>query len=171
MSKNVINEISSLIEKTFHWNNRVFEEKDEKMSISVKTDGCKCVIFSFDRKLGKEYKGGLFPFFVKKEGVNSVNDYMVFAERSGRLYCLLIELKKGNQHTFPQLRAGHELAKFIINTLNRVKKSNYNPEYRFISIKDVLILKKHTKPEAVKYDAMSHHVMRSPNFNLKSYLV
>lgn len=168
---NIITQIADIIEKQFENRDKRLSEPEADMTINVITDGCQCAIYSFDKKLGKEYKGGIFPFFAKKEKVNKINDYTIFAEYKGRLYCLIIELKKSKCQTFPQLRAGHEFAKFIIGTVNRINKTKYEPIYRFISIKDVLILKKRTKAEPVKYDANFHCILRSQRLEVRSYLL
>lgn len=113
----------------------------------------------------------VYSLFAKNEGVCKVSDYIVFAERNGSLYCLIVELKRGNSQTFPQLEAAKEFVKYIIATLNRVKNTSYKPEIRLISIHGVNIRKKKTQVSGIKYDELSHYVVKSNRFTMKMYLV
>lgn len=48
----------------------------------------------------------------------------------GKMYVLLVELKKGKEKVTDQLAAGECFAKFIVDTLNRVEGKNYSPVIR-----------------------------------------
>lgn len=87
------------------------------------------------------------------------------------MYCLVVELKRGSAQTFPQLLAAKEFVKYVINTLNRVKKTSYNPQIRLISIHGINIRKKKTLESGVEYDENSHCDVKSNRFTLKMYLV
>lgn len=167
----ILTEIATILHNDFRCERMSFEEKEVGMKIDVDCDGCQCLVYKYDKQLDRQYKGGLFPFFAKNEGVCKVSDYIVFAERNGSLYCLIVELKRGNSQTFPQLKAAKEFVKYIIATLNRVKNTSYKPEIRLISIHGVNIRKKKTQVSGIKYDELSHYVVKSNRFTMKMYLV
>ena len=167
----ILNELASILHDDFKCERVYFEEKEAGMKIDVDCDGCQCLVYKYDKKLDRQYKGGLFPFFAKNEGVCKVSDYIVFAERQGLLYCIIIELKRGASQTFPQLLAAKEFVKYIIATLNRVKKTSYTPIIRLVSIHGINIRKKKTQTSGVKYDEHSHCVVKSNRFIMKMYLV
>lgn len=167
----ILTEIATILHDDFKCERICFEEKEAGMKIDVDCDGCQCLVYKYDKKLDKQYKGGLFPFFAKNEGVCKVSDYIVFAERDGSLYCLIIELKRGFTHTYPQLLAAKEFVKYIIATLNRVKKTSYTPAIRLISIHGINIRKKKTQVSGIKYDKLSHCEVKSNRFVMKMYLV
>jgi hypothetical protein len=166
----ILNDIATILHEDFKCDRLLFEEKDAGMKIDVDSSGCQCIVYKYDKKLGKEYKGGLFPFFAKNEGVCKVSDYIVFAEHKRTLYCLIIELKKGKSQTFPQLLAAKEFVKYIVNTLNRVTKKTYTPKIRLISIHGINLRKKKTTMMEVQYDQNSHCIVKSNLFKVKLYL-
>lgn len=169
----IISDIDYVLHNDFKCRENHLEEKGEdfQMSIRVNMDGCKAVLYKFDKQLDKSYKGGLFPFFAKKENVCKVSDYMLFAEKKGTLYVIIIEMKRGKSQTFPQLKAATDFANYVIATVNRVKGTAYKPEIRWISIHGTKIKKKKTKEKGITYDQDRHYVMRSNVFNVKLYLV
>lgn len=167
----ILSELATILHNDFLCEKVCFKEKDAGMKIEVDNSGCQCLIYKYDKKLGKEYKGGLFPFFAKTEGVCKVSDYIVFSERKGVLYVLIVELKRGKAQTFPQLLAAKEFVKYVIATLNRVNETSYVPEIRLISIHGINIRKKKTQETGIKYDEQSHCCVKSNRFNLKMYLI
>ena len=167
----IVNEIAAILHDDFKCKGKKFEEAEAGMKIDLDTEGCQCIIYKYDKKLGKQYKGGLFPFFAKKEGVCKISDYIVFAERNHKLYCLVIELKRGKSQTLPQLKAAKEFVRYVVNTLNRVNGKSYNPIIRLISIHEINIRKKKTQVTSIQYDANSHYNVKSNIFSLKYYLV
>lgn len=166
----ILNDIGYILHDNFKCKKNYFEEEDAKMQLPIKTEGCQFILYKFDKQLGKEYKGGLFPFFAKNKGVCKISDYILFAERENTLYVLVIEMKRGDEQTLPQLKAALAFAKYIIETVNRVKGTHYKPEIRLISIHDYKIRKKKTKENGVKYDKFNHYDVRSANFNVKLYI-
>lgn len=164
-------EINNILHEDFKCKNFVFEEETNGMKVEIDNSGCKCAIYKYDKNLNKQYKGGLFPFFAKTKGVCSISDYIVFAEKNHKLYCLLVELKRGRSSTFPQLKASKEFVKFIINTLNRVYNKSYSPIIRLISIHEIRLRKKSTQERMIKYDENSHHDVKSNKFVIKYFLI
>ena len=140
------------------------------MKIEIDKKGCKSIMFSFDKQLGKKYKGGLFPFFAKTKEVCSICDYMLFAIEGKKLYILLIELKKGNANSSKQLKATECFANFIVETIKRVKKYQIDFSVRKISIKNPRIKKKKTKITEHSYDQDNHAILETSKFYLKSFL-
>lgn len=167
----ILSDIANVLHDDFKCRANYFEEKDADMKIDIDANGCQYLIYKYDKKLGKEFKGGLFPFFAKNSGVCKVSDYVVFAERNKTLYCLVIELKRGKSQTLPQLKAAKEFVQYIISTVNRVKGKSYNPVIRLVSIHELKIRKKKTLARTVDYDQDSHYIMKSNQFVLKYFLI
>lgn len=128
-------------------------EIKENMEIDFVSDSVKFLSFSFDKQLPvKDFPKGLFPFFNRGHAkVTSFCDYVIFSEKAGKLYILLIELKKGKENVTKQLNAGKCFAEYIISTLNRVYNTDIQPIYRQISIRDRHIKPKQKQKE-VKYE-------------------
>lgn len=146
-------------------------EIQENMSIDFISEKQKYLSFSFDKRLpANEFPKGLFPFFNRGQaGVCSFCDYVIFTERAGQLFILLIELKKGKDNVTKQLNAGHCFAEFVINTLNRVYNSNITPQIRKISIRERHIKPKQKQKEII-YDN-NFCTFSDSKFWLKKYLV
>ena len=166
-----LEDIDTVIHQDFRSSKKRMEECQASMRIDVDHTGCLSSFYSFDKALGKEYKGGLFPFFAPVKGANKVCDFIVFAERANRNYILLIELKKGNSQTFPQLKAANDFINYVIATVNRVCDKVYRPTIRLISIHDIDLPKRPTAPTGIIYDDNNHHIVKSRRFVLKHYLV
>lgn len=166
----ILDDIDYVLENDFKCNDSYFEESNERMHIPIKKDGCQLILYKFDKELGREYKGGLFPFFKKNKSVCKISDYILFAAKSGILYVLIIELKKGKESTMPQIKAATIFTKYIIDTVNRVRGTSYKPQIRFISIHKYKIRKKNIKEKGIKY-INNHCNVTSVNFNVKLYLV
>ena len=147
------NFVSTLIRAEFACHAKALEEKKEGMSIRIDGSQVKYEMFSFDRDLDKtNYPKGLYPFFNKVRGAHSVCDYTIFVTNGSELYVLLVELKKGDSDTAPQLKAGECMARYIVETVNRLNKTNYVPQYRHISVKGShLVRKGKTKMQPVIY--------------------
>jgi len=145
-------------------------EESTSMSIELVKDRCTSIVFKLDKQLSSEYKGGIFPFFDRtKSKVCKVCDYIIFAEFKNTLFALIIELKKGNQDTGPQLKAGECFAQFVIATVNRVNNSNYQLEMRKVSIKEYR-RKRKTKIRDIEYDSKGHHVFDQQKLRVVSFL-
>lgn len=174
-SQNQIALAASLIERSFHCEKNVLEEKCEAMSIPIDNRGINSSmykLFSFDKNLdARTYPKGLFPFFEKIKGAHSVCDYMLWVQQAGQLYILLVELKSGEQSGGPQLRASHSFANFVVEIFNRVYKKNVAPEIRMITIHNADIQKKgrvRTKP--VEYNADGFAEFKGNTFCIQEFL-
>lgn len=145
-------------------------EMKENMKIDLDKRGCNSILFKFDKDLGKEYKGGIFPFFNKGEAkVCKVCDYIIFAETAGNIFALLIELKKGKEGTNPQLKAGECFSNYVNATVNRVYDTQIKLIIRKIAIHEFKI-KRNTKPKPITYDENNMHHFRANKFFIKEYL-
>ena len=165
-----IEDITEILHQDFSCKANCFEEKSVKMCVQVDRTGCKSTVYKYDKELKREYKGGLFPFFEKRKDVCKICDYIVFAERDRQQYVILVELKRGSAATMQQLLAAELFAKYVVGTLNRVKKTAYEPNIRKVSIHGNRVRKKGTKEYGIKYDEHSHYICQSACFYLRSYL-
>ncbi|WP_143019021.1 hypothetical protein [Chryseobacterium taihuense] len=146
-------------------------EKQENMSIDFISENQKFLSFSFDKQLSnRDFPKGLFPFFNRGEaGVCAFCDYIIFTEKAGQLYILLIELKKGKDNVTKQLNAGQCFAEYIISTLNRVYNANVKPQIRQISIRE-----RHIKPKQKQKEIQYTNnfcTFSDSKFWLKKYLI
>lgn len=168
----MLTKIKDILSIEFLFEGNALEEIEIGMHRDLIKSGCRCLIYNFDKNLSKEYKGGFFPFFKRETPkVCSMCDYTIFAENNHQLYVLLVELKKSNQSTFPQLKAGETFVKFILNTVKRINDINISPQIRYISIKEIKTSKKTTKEKGVVYDDNNHYETTSMKFWVKEFLV
>lgn len=147
------------------------KEEQADMEVELVSDGQRFVCFTFDKNLlRRDYRNGLFPFFNRGEaGVTKICDYIIFTEQAGKLYILLIELKKGRDNVTEQLSAGKCFSEFIVNTVNRVYGVSISPEIRLIPIRERRIRPKQ-KQRHIEYNENNLHDFCSSKFRLKSYL-
>lgn len=163
--------ISNILDDYFKEDNiSKLVETQENMAIDFVSDNQRFLSFSFDKQLSaKEFPKGLFPFFNRGvPGVVSFCDYVIFAEKAGLHYILLIELKKGKDNVTKQLAAGKCFAEYLISTLNRVYGANITPEIRKISIRE-----RHIKPKQKQKDVVYEDnfcTFSDCKFYLKKYL-
>ena len=163
-----------LLEQKFLCKKDVFEEKNNqvKMTVPIVVGNVQYVLCSFDIQWEKG-SVGLFPFFTKKENNHKICDYIMFCEKNQNkeMYILLIELKKGKEKVTDQLAAGECFAKFIVDTLNRVKGKNYTPVIRKIAIRDKhLRLKPTTQMKNVEYDESGFYTFKGSRFYVEQFL-
>ena len=161
-----------LLDQQFLCKKDVFEEKNNqvKMTVPIVVDNVQYVLCSFDIQWEKG-SAGLFPFFTKKEKNHKICDYIMFCILNNQMYVLLVELKKGSEKVTDQLAAGECFAKFIVDTLNRVKGKNYSPVIRKIAIRDKhLRLKPTTQMKNVEYDESGFYTFRGSKFYVKQFL-
>ena len=126
--------------------------------------------FSYDKRINGKHKD-LFPFFVKKTGVHSMCDYILFCEYDSKLFILLIELKRGHDEVMTQLNAGKCFAQFIISTFNRIENYQLKPEIRLISIRNIHIVKKGPiQCKDVRYDKNNFYTFEGNTFFIKQFL-
>lgn len=162
--------INDILNEDFRYEHNSLVEDEANMSIDIDTRGCKSYIFQFDKKLGREYKGGIFPFFnSKSKNICKVCDFMIFSEHNKRIYVLIIELKKGKQATSPQISAGECFISFLNSTISRVHKKSINLIVRKVSIRD-FERKRKTKIQDVTYDENHHHFFQQDKFVIRSFL-
>lgn len=170
-NNDMITNTINLLADRFRDTSGVLEEPAEKMKIPVILND-QSAVYSFDiaQKVGNLAKE-LFPFFKAIKGAHSMCDYMVFAQQAGKAYVLLVELKKGDSQTGPQLRAGKNFALFIISTYNRVYKKNLTPIIRMISVHNAKVIKKGTtKMKEVCYDAEGFADFKGNAFCIQEFL-
>ncbi len=100
--------------------------KQNRTNIKLSTNS-QYLLYSFE-----QIKKPLFPFFNNSNnpptGLNAIADYVVFTDK----HVFVIELK-GNKNPESQLWATKQLVKYLINSINRVSKINYEPEIRGLS--------------------------------------
>lgn len=155
-------------EETITW----LKEPRENMFIEFVADNKRFLSFSFDKQpLPKsDFPKGLFPFFNRGTSlVTSFCDYIIFSEKAGRLYILLIELKSGRENVTKQLEAGKCFAEYVVSTLNRVYNLNITPEVRKISIRKTHITPKPQRKKKIEY-IDNLHTFSDSKFWLKKYL-
>lgn len=168
MSK--LDDINNVLHEDFKTKSTYLEEASASMKIEIDKRGCKSLFYKLDKQLPREYKGGLFPFFAKNEGVCKVCDYLIFAEKDNNFFVLIVELKKGRQQTMPQLKAGECFANYIIATMDRVTKRTSNVIIRKISVREFKISKKKTTQKKVEYDENRHCELKSNKFYIAHFL-
>lgn len=165
---------TSLIEKSFCNSKGCFEEPRERMKVPIDNRyiGANYCVFSFDKNLdAKLYPKGLFPFLEKIKGAHSVCDYMLWVQKNGQTYIILIELKKGKQQAGPQLRAGRHLAEFIVHTFNRINNLNLEPKIRMVSIHNTYVRKKGpVRMKAIEYDSEDMAEFRGNTFCIADFI-
>lgn len=170
--KNKIELISNVLDSFFKEENITeLKETQENMSIELVSDKLRFLSFSFDKILPKQdFPKGLFPFFNRGEPkVCSFCDYVIFTEYNGKLFILLIELKKGKENVTKQLNAAQCFSEYLISTINRVYDVKLKPEIRQISIRD-----RHIKPKQKQKEIEyinNFHTFEDNKFWLKKYLV
>ena len=120
----------------------------------------------------KKIKLRLFPFYKKIEGAQTTCDYCIIGFNNGKLYVLLIELKKGDSSVLPQLKAGEQLAKFVINTINRMYDKHLNPTIRYISIRGKnILIKPTTRIKPVAYDKDNLYTFCGKTLNVRACMI
>jgi len=160
----------NVLSNEFIVNESYLAEAGENMRVDLVKDGCNSFLFNLDKKLGREYKGGIFPFFNSGEPkVCKVCDYIIFAEKAGLVYSLIIELKKGNVGPNPQLIAGECFVSYINLTVNRVYKKDFNLTIRKVSIKEFK-RKNRTKIREIDYDENNTHEFSEKKFRIQAFL-
>lgn len=162
--------INDLLNNSFKYDENHLYEEQTNMLINLDKKGCISFIFQFDKQLGKDYKGGIFPFFnTQKQGLCKVCDYLIFSEINKKLFALIIELKLGKQSTSAQLNAGECFIDFIKVTSQRVYKKNIDINVRKISIRE-FERKRKTKIRDIEYDENNHHFFDQDKFVIRSFL-
>jgi hypothetical protein len=174
MEKRMINltSIDTILSNNFKINNKVLEEKAEKMKITFETrSGLQCLCYKYDDNLAG-YKGGLFPFFsTNMERIHSIVDYIIFAEYQSKIIVLIFELKKGKAETWPQFKAAENFVDFIFETAKRVHKSDSsNFEKRFISVREFQLKKGKTLMKNASFDINRHFNLKHNHFCLNDLI-
>lgn len=168
MSK--IERIDYVLNPDFKINSTELIEQNTSMQIELIKDRCLSIIFQLDKQLGANYRGGIYPFFnSRNSGVCKVCDYIIFAESNNDIYSLIIELKTGDKDTMPQLRAGECFVDFVIATVNRIYKTNYSINKRFVSIRE-FERKRKTKLRDIEYDENNHHFFEQNKLRIYTFL-
>ncbi|MFT5667531.1 MAG: hypothetical protein ACI9DK_001729 [Vicingaceae bacterium] len=164
-----LTDLQYILNSDFIWTNSYFEEPTI-MKVDVNNDGCQVLVFQLDRQLDGRYRGGLYPFFNNGNAkVCKACDYIMFSENEGSFYAIVIEMKKGDNSTSEQLKAGLCFVDFVISTVNRVHRKNYTVESRKVSIKEIK-RKRKTKIRDISYNADSHHTFDQSIFRSRAFL-
>jgi len=104
------------------------EEKATKTKVQLNTGG-QYLLYDFER-----IKKPLFPFFENNsqvKGLNAIADKILFSEDSkGKIWVFIIELKQGKGDPKKQLFATKQLIMFILDSINRICKTEYKVEMR-----------------------------------------
>lgn len=162
--------IDYVLNTDFKINDNYLEELSVRMKIDLIKDGCQSIVFQLDKQLGREYKGGRFPFFDSTNSdVCTACDYIIFSEYKNELFALVIELKKSSRGTLPQIKAGECFVDYVISTVNRINKTNHSITKRRISIRE-FERKRKTKLKEVEYDAENHHFFDQNKMRIISFL-
>lgn len=162
--------IDYVLNPDFKVNDNFLEEPSASMKVDLIQDRCQSIVFEFDKQLGREYKGGIFPFFNStKAKVCKVCDYIIFSEYNGNLYALIIELKTSAQSTLPQIKAGECFVDYVISTVNRINDTNHTIQKRRVSIREFQ-RKKKTKLKEIEYDENNHHFFGQHKMRIVSFL-
>ena len=150
------------------------KEKNSQMCVEINDEDCNDYLsYSFDKTTpDKDKPKDLFPFFKKAENANKMCDYILFCKKDQTLYVLIIEMKKGNERVYHQLKAGYDFACFIIATLRRMKKlETRKPKYRYISLRgNAKGMKNSVRPQVIKYDKENRLEYAGTTFPLKEFL-
>lgn len=167
---NKIEHIDYVLNPDFKINSTELREDSASMQIELIKDHCLSIIFQLDKQLDISYRGGLYPFFnSRNRDVCKACDYIIFAESNNTLYALIIELKKGQNDTKPQLKAGSCFVDYVLATVNRIHNTNYSIHKRFISIREYQ-RKRKTKLKEIEYDRNNHHSFEQNKLRILSFL-
>lgn len=165
-----INNVNYILNQDFIWTNSYFNEPGANMRVNLNNDGCQALIFQLDKQLDRRYRGGLYPFFNNgNANVCKACDYIILSEHQGNQYAIVIEMKRGNHSTSEQIKAGLSFVDFLISTVNRVHRTNYNVTKRKVSIKEVK-RKRKTKEKGITYDSNGHHLFEQNVFRTIAFL-
>ena len=170
-SSRILSKLDSLLATDYKNANHTLEEPQENMSIGIDSGGLRFLSYSYDKQEVDEQKKNVLPFLAKRKNVHAMCDYIIFCQENGKLFVLLIELKKGKQEVMSQMKAAECLVNYIIATLNRVEKMEIIPEIRKISVRSRFIQKKGPcRPKEVVYDENRFHTFDGRIFHLRRYL-
>lgn len=95
-----------------------------------------------------------FPYFSERTGLKGKNDAIIFAEKDGKIFILLLELKSKNLSTsMKQLRSGENFVQFIVKTIELHFKGAINEqlEFRYLLFTTRKIPKKRTARLIINY--------------------
>ncbi|WP_139959984.1 hypothetical protein [Flavicella sediminum] len=161
---------TNVLNSDFVSKENTLEEPKENMKIPLDNSGCNSIVFKFDTQLGKEFKGGIFPFLNRGEtGVCKVCDYIIFAEQNGKTFAIVIELKLGKDGTQKQLNSGICISTFIKDTVNRVYNKKIKLIQRKVSIHEFK-RKNRTKLKEIEYNENNTHIFTQNTFRVQEFL-
>lgn len=135
-----------------------------QLKIALQTEG-PYLLYNF------ELLKDVFPFFSKTneaKGLNVVADYVVFTEKGGRLWCVVIELKRKNGDPRNQLSATKEFVFYLVDSVNRHCKKKYDIEMRGIAYSRLTRPKTNLKkPFDINFNAF----LTGDKINLTNFLI
>ena len=141
MGQNLINKIKTIIDSSCIIND--LSLKDAKININICSENdMEILLLKLDEVNDK------IKYFIRNNNndtatpkhVDKMCDYILFCLKNDFLYVFSIELKEGNNGGLSQLLAGSVAANFIINTSQRILKTEnnqneLNQEYKNLMIK------------------------------------
>lgn len=167
MRNSLCNNLTGLLNELFRSESLSFDEESADMHIPIaNSKGCMTLLYSFDKSLSAaKYEGGLLPFFSTIKGARKMCDYILFCVSNSRLCIMLIELKHGKDAVMPQIEAGKCLARYIVDTYNRVYGTQVKAEYRYVAVRNSRICKKGpTRMSVIRPDANGLYTFKGSTF-------
>lgn len=164
----ILSNVDNLLNSSYKaTSNDELKEVQADMRLPIEKCGCRHLLYSFD----KGDNNSLLPFFAPQQGVKSMCDYVMFCGCDNKFYILLLELKTGKEPKKPQLLAGKCLVNYIIDTYNRIYKTNIAPEIRLIGVSERFFIKKGTtRTKAVVYDSDGYVNFEGKSFCIREFL-
>lgn len=136
----------------------------QPLKIQLQTEGT-YLLYDFE-KLPE-----IFPFFAKtadSKGLNAIADYVVFTEKNGMLWAIIVELKKKDGDPRNQLYATKQFVKYIVESVNRQCKKEYKIELRGIAHSTLTRPKTSSKKP---YDINNNTFVNVKKLNLSNFLI
>lgn len=102
-------------------------EPSTNTSVQIKSKG-NYVNCDFER-LGQP----LLPFLnSSKKGLCKIADNVIFTEKKGEPWVIILELKNAKANPGSQIRATKLLIKYIVSSIERMSKKSYKINYRYV---------------------------------------
>ena len=150
MGQNLINKIKTIIDSSCIIND--LSLKDAKININICSENdMEILLLKLDDVNDK------IKYFIRNnkndtatpKHVDKMCDYILFCLKNDFLYVFSIELKEGNNGGLSQLLAGSVAANFIINTSQRILKTENNKNEFYQEYKHLMIKISNTKKNNV----------------------
>ena len=183
MGQNLINKIKTIIDSSCIIND--LSLKDAKININICSENdMEILLLKLD-----DVKDKIKYFIINNKNdtatpkhVDKMCDYILFCLKNDFLYVFSIELKEGNNGGLSQLLAGSVAANFIINTSQRILKTEnnqneLNQEYQ--KYKNLMIKISNSKKSNKNYISVKKHIdknkknknAQTPNFEITNNFI